>query len=92
MISKKLYPSTIITLPEKILDHNGKERAMGYWKFKDQTCGGESNPTMATCLAALQLMVYYRYLPTTQTKAGEVESDTGASKSKKDEVEVEVDI
>ena len=26
---------------------------------------------MDTCLAALQLMVYYRYLPTTSTKAGE---------------------
>ena len=28
---------------------------------------------MDTCLAALQLMVYYRYLPTTSTKAGEDE-------------------
>ena len=89
---KKLYPSTIKTLPEKIMCPDGKERSMGYWTFNDQTCGGEKNPTMATCLAALQLMVYYRYLPTTQTKAAEVESDTSASKSKKDEVEVDVDI
>ena len=89
---KKLYPSTIKTLPEKIMCPDGKERSMGYWTFNDQTCGGEKNPTMATCLAALQLMVYYRYLPTTQTKAAEVESDTSATKSKKDEVEVDVDI
>ena len=89
---KKLYPSTIKTLPEKIMCPDGKERSMGYWTFNDQTCGGERNPTMATCLAALQLMVYYRYLPTTQTKAAEVESDSSASKSKKDEVEVDVDI
>jgi hypothetical protein len=32
---------------------------------------------MDTCLAALQLMVYYRYLPTTSTKAGE--NDAGES-------------
>ena len=30
---------------------------------------------MDTCLAALQLMVYYRYLPTTSTKAGENDAD-----------------
>jgi hypothetical protein len=39
---------------------------------------------MDTCLAALQLMVYYRYLPTTRKEAvtppfdtGDVQIDTG---------------
>ena len=52
---------------------------------------------MGTCLCALQLMVYYRYLPTTQTKAGRVEREDApekkdVKKAKKAEVEVEVDI
>ena len=90
---KQLYPKTIKALPQKIKDANGKDREMGYWTFKDQTCGGEKNTTMATCLCALQLMVYYRYLPTTQTKAAAVTTETDDSKKKKsNEVEVEVDI
>jgi hypothetical protein len=48
---------------------------------------------MATCLCALQLMVYYRYLPTTQTKAAKANTEAEDKKDeKKDEVEVEVDI
>ena len=49
---------------------------------------------MATCLAALQMMVYYRYLPTTQTKAAQVDSDSAkeSGKSKKADVDIEVDI
>ena len=52
---------------------------------------------MATCFAALQMMVYYRYLPTTQTKAAKAitsgEDDEDAGKKKKtDELDIEVDI
>ena len=65
---KKLYPSSIIDLPEKVADVNGKEHAQGYYQNTD---AHSSRPYMDTCLAALQLMVYYRYLPTTSTKAGE---------------------
>ena len=70
---------------------DGKPKACGFW---DQ---GYNNPTMGTCLCALQLMVYYRYLPTTQTKAGRVEREDApekkdVKKAKKAEVEVEVDI
>jgi len=94
---KALYPRTIITLPEKIPGPDGKPRAIGYWKYKDATCGGEKATTMATCLAALQMMVYYRYLPTTQTKAAKAitsgEADEDSDKKKKaDEIDIEVDI
>ena len=94
---KALYPRTINTLPEKIPGPDGKPRPIGYWKFKDQTCGGEKATTMATCFAALQMMVYYRYLPTTQTKAAKAitsgEDDEDAGKKKKtDELDIEVDI
>jgi len=95
---KRLYPSTIKTLPEKIEGPDGKMYAMGFWDCgKDGTCvqGGH---TMTTCLCALQLMVYYRYLPTTQTKAGTAEGEDASKgsgkgkKTKKEDVDVEVDI
>ena len=48
---------------------------------------------MSTCLVALQLMVYYRYLPTTSLKATEVEADVEAlSKDKSGEISVSIDI
>ena len=89
---KALYPKTIVTLEETIPDANGKPRQMGYWTFQDATCGGASAKTMATCLAALQMMVYYRYLPTTKID-GSPSSDSGKSGKKKSKaVDVEVDI
>jgi hypothetical protein len=88
---KALYPRTIKD-DGKIECPDGKMRSTGYWTFTDTTCGGEKNKTMATCLCALQLMVYYRYLPTTQTTATEVQAEDGGDKAKKAEVEVEVDI
>ena len=39
----------------------------GYFKNTD---AHSTRPYMDSCLCALQLMVYYRYLPTTQTAAG----------------------
>ena len=62
---KALYPSSMITPEETIEGPDGKPRAIGYWKNGDVHGSGE---TMATCLCALQLMVYYRYLPTTQAE------------------------
>jgi hypothetical protein len=51
---------------------------------------------MDTCLTALQLMVYYRYLPTTSVKAGadeEGENVAGAkAMDKSKDVPVMVDI
>lgn len=89
---KKLYPSSIITLPEKIPGPDGKPRAVGYWKQVDHL-GKNGGDTMATSLCALQLMVYYRYLPTTQTKAAAVNEEAKDTKKKKAaEVDVEVDI
>ena len=91
---KQLYPKTIITLPEKVKDANGKDKAMGYWKWQeDQTCKGGGD-VMTTCLCALQLMVYYRYLPTTQTKAAKANApeDDKSKKKKAKEVDIEVDI
>ena len=88
---KKLYPSAIKDLPDKVKDHTGKEHKQGYFENADSF---STRPVMDTCLAALQLMVYYRYLPTSQTKATEEESkESGAEAAvSKGDVGVEVDI
>ena len=91
---KKLYPSLIKDLPEKVQDYTGKEHKQGYFENKD---AHTSRPYMDTCLAALQLMVYYRYLPTTSVKAGADEAGAGGEDAaqaidKSKDVAVTVDI
>ena len=90
---KKLYPASIIDLDEKVADLTGKEHSQGYYENKD---AHTSRPYMDTCLTALQLMVYYRYLPTTSVKAGadeEGENVAGAkAMDKSKDVPVMVDI
>ena len=90
---KALYPVKIITLPETIPGPDGKPRKIGYWKAVD-SLGAGGGDTMSTCLCALQLMVYYRYLPTTQTKAAKAitEPEPEASGKKTKDIDVEVDI
>ena len=85
---KKLYCSTLITLDQTIPGVDGKPKQMGYWK------GGYNGDTMGTCLCALQLMVYYRYLPTSKIEKTEKQAGGGgkAKTSKKETVDVEVDI
>lgn len=43
------------------IDHEGNEQEIGHWINTD---AHGDRPIMDTCLAALQMMVYYRYLPT----------------------------
>ena len=86
---KKLYPGAIKDLPEKVKDHTGKEHKQGYYENKDTW---STRPVMDTCLVALQLMVYYRYLPTNQLKASEEEKTDASAAVDKGDVGVEVDI
>ena len=68
---------------------NGKPREIGHWVNQDHY----NYDVMGTCLAALQLMVYYRYLPTTLLRATEVDPDVEPrSKETTSEINVEVDI
>ena len=93
---KALYPKTIVKVIDKktnkpytIDDANGTPREIGHWVNGDTY----NYDVMGTCLAALQLMVYYRYLPTTQLKAAEVEADVESlSKDKTGEINVSIDI
>ncbi len=93
---KALYPGKIIDdkhkdgRPVTIKDPKGKDQPVGHWENKDSF---STRPVMDTCLTALQLMVYYRYLPTTSLKATEVEADIeDLSKDKSGEVQVGIDI
>ena len=94
---KKLYPSLIKEadakgpLP-KVPDFTGKEHKQGFFENQD---AHSTRPYMDTCLAALQLMVYYRYLPTTSVKAGEDDAggeDGAKAMDKSKDVAVTVDI
>jgi hypothetical protein len=49
-----------------IADAKGELQDVGWWENAD---AHSDRPVMDTCLAALQLMVYYRYLPTFQVVA-----------------------
>ena len=87
---KKLYPAKIIDLPEKVKDWSGQEHRQGYYQNTD---AHTSRPVMDTCLAALQLMVYYRYLPTSQVAKAADEPRPGANvaASRDDDVNIVVD-
>lgn len=93
---KALYPKSIVTLNETIEGVDGKPKAIGYWPRHKAEAHSDAGDVMSTCLCALQLMVYYRYLPTTKiakpvAKANNAEKDSG-KKAKKPDVDVEVDI
>lgn len=84
---KAYYPAKIINLEAKVKDWSGQEHKQGYFKNTDKYT---SRPYMDTCLVALQLMVYYRYLPTTQTAAAKEDTEEDTSKKAVDSGDVEV--
>ena len=71
------------------VDDAGRPQEIGWWENAD---GFSDRPVMDTCLAALQLMVYYRYLPTYQT-AKAVADESGvleAGAATKSDIEVDI--
>jgi len=63
---KPIYLKELKIEKDAYTDHLGKLRDIGHWENTD---AHTDRPVMDTCLAALQLMVYYRNLPTTQAGA-----------------------
>lgn len=76
----------------KYQDHRGMPQEIGYWTCEDMHIG--TQPIATTCYVALQLMVYYRYLPTGQKDAWKIteEKEEKVSGAAKDDVEVSIDI
>jgi hypothetical protein len=68
-----------------IADPDGVMQDIGWWENSD---GSTDRPVMDTCLAALQLMVYYRYLPTFKTV--EVETEVAATATDNDDIKVNI--
>ena len=66
--------------------YKGKSYEIGWWENVDKHT---DRPVMDTCLAALQLMVYYRYLPTTSARAVEVEEEIVATATDDDDIKVD---
>ncbi|MEI7898789.1 MAG: prenyltransferase/squalene oxidase repeat-containing protein [bacterium] len=83
---KPLYIGTQKIIKNGIKDHNGKDQDIGWWENGDTHT---DRPVMDTCLAALQLMVYYRYLPTTSKDAVKVEEEIVATSTDTEDIKVE---
>jgi hypothetical protein len=66
--------------------YKGKSYEIGWWENVDRH---SDRPVMDTCLAALQLMVYYRYLPTTSARAVEVEEEIIATSTDDEDIKVD---
>ncbi len=72
---KPIYLSALKIEKDAYTDHLGKLRDIGWWENTDDHT---DRPVMDTCLTALQLMVYYRNLPTTQASAVREDPTVGA--------------
>ncbi|MBP5511757.1 MAG: terpene cyclase/mutase family protein [Kiritimatiellae bacterium] len=82
---KPPYVKAQIIEKDAIEDMKGKKCDIGHWRNSDHY----SAATYDTCLAALQLMVYYRYLPTTKQDAVKVEEEITASATDTDDITVD---
>ena len=71
------------------VDHKGVARSIGNW---DQYTGHGACPVFATCLATLQLEVYYRYLPTFKTADGGGPAADAPPPPDRDNNDVKIDI
>ena len=74
---------------KKIADADGVMQDIGWWENSD-TSGSNQRPVMDTCLAALQLMVYYRYLPT--FKSVSIPTEVTATAQDAADIQVEVNL
>jgi hypothetical protein len=73
------------------VDHNGEPKDIGYWDGEAVKERHTAGPTQDTCLCALQLQVYYRYLPTYKA-VGDVAPPPEEEEKKVEGEDVDVDI
>ncbi|HRR34091.1 MAG TPA: terpene cyclase/mutase family protein [Kiritimatiellia bacterium] len=83
---KPRYLKAQLVQEKAIKDDKGVDRDIGWWENADTHT---DRPVMDTCLAALQLMVYYRYLPTTSKEAVQVEEEIVATSTDTDDIKVD---
>ena len=85
-VMKPLYIKAQEIEKNGIKDDKGVDRDIGWWENADTHT---DRPVMDTCLAALQLMVYYRYLPTTSKEAVQVEAEVMATSTDTEDIKVD---
>ncbi len=91
--NKRMWPSYVKAQLIKsketsgYVDDKGNPQETGYWMNFDTH---SDRPVMDTCLAALQMMVYYRYLPT--FKKVDVPQEVVAETTDKGDIEVVSDL
>ncbi len=83
---KPLYIKAQQVEKNAIKDDKGRDCDIGWWTNGDVHT---DRPVMDTCLAALQLMVYYRYLPTTSAEAVKVEEEIVATSTDTEDIKVD---
>ena len=76
-------------IEDAIIGPDGELKDIGFWDMEQELSGHTDGPTMNTALCALQLQVYYRYLPTYKTPEATY-ADEGAEFA--DDVEIDIDI
>ena len=81
------YVKAQFVTEKAIADPQGVMQDIGWWENNDNA-GSNQRPTMDTCLAALQLMVYYRYLPTFKTV--EVAEEVAATAAESGDIKVNI--
>jgi hypothetical protein len=84
---KPIYIKSQKIQKKAIKDTKGVLRDIGWWENVDKHT---DRPVMDTCLTALQLMVYYRYLPTTSKAAVTVEAEIEAVATDTEDIKVDV--
>ncbi|MEI7900354.1 MAG: prenyltransferase/squalene oxidase repeat-containing protein [bacterium] len=85
-LMKSLYVQAQQVEKSAIKDAQGKDADIGWWVNGD---AHTDRPVMDTCLTAMQLMVYYRYLPTTSTAAVQADAPVMATSTDTDDIIVQ---
>ena len=92
MFSPELVRKQVVQSKEQsgYVDHKGNPRSIGHWP---QYSGHGACPVFSTCLATLQLEVYYRYLPTFKAvDGGGAAADEPPPPAEQDNNDVKIDI
>lgn len=84
----KLFSPTLVknqtVISKAIEDAKGNLVDIGFWDMTKELSGYTDGAVMNTCLATLQLQVYYRYLPTFKTLDDVEEAPSSLSDEDKD--------
>lgn len=97
---KRVYvPGQQIVKDANYVDMKGKPCDIGYWECEDMhmarrhlgKCDPDGLKVFTTCYITQQLMVYYRYLPTSSKEAWNAQVEEEGPKAEADDVKISID-